>query len=184
MTDLDGPAFNALFDSFRFTVARLETLPAYAVGGAEARRLEAQREGRARPERSVRTDPWLARIAVSTVVGGKSWRRVRVFDDPPTDYQRQQIESYREAQAVGDEVVIAIRAEVGETGLDVWVFDSGCPDGHAVVMHYRPDGAVERRELVTDPARVVGFAAEVERVAAHAVTLNEWLARAGVHAGA
>lgn len=184
MTDLDGPAFDALFNTFRSTVVRLETLPAYAVSGAEARRLEARREGSARPERSVRTDPWLARIAVSTVVDGKSWRRVRVFDDPPTDYQHYQVESYREAQAAGDEVVIASRADVGETGLDVWVFDTGHPDAHAVVMHYRPDGSVERRVLVTDAARVVGFAAEVERVAACAVSLNEWLARAGVHAGA
>lgn len=184
MTDLDGPAFNALFDSFRFTVARLETLPAYAVGGAEARRLEARRDGRARPERSVRTDPWLARIAVSTVVGGKSWRRVRVFDDPPTDYQRQQIESYREAQAVGDEVVIASRSDVGDAGMDVWVFDVGRPGAHAVVMHYRPDGSVDRRELVTDAARVDELAVEVERVAECAVSLNEWLARADVHASA
>lgn len=180
MTDLDGPAFNSLFDTFRHTVVRLETLPAYSVGGAEALRLEAHREGRARPERSVRTDPWLGRIAVSTVLNGKAWRRVRVFDDPPTDYQHQQVESYREAQAVGDEVLIASRPDVGETGSDVWVFDAGHRDAHAVVMHYRPDGAVDRRELVTDAAQVAGFVAGVERVASHAVALNEWLARAGV----
>ena len=38
MTDLDGPAFDALFDAFGSTVVRLETLPAYAVGGAEGER--------------------------------------------------------------------------------------------------------------------------------------------------
>lgn len=184
MTDLDGPTFNALFDTFQSTVVRLETLPAYAVGGAEAKRLEARRDGRARPERSVRTDPWLSRIAVSTIVDGKSWRRVRVFDDPPTDYQDYQVDSYREAQAAGDQVVIASRGDVGETGRDVWVFDSGRPEARAVVMHYSLDGSVEHRELVTAAAVVRDLAAEVERVAASGVPLNEWLARAGVHAGA
>lgn len=184
MTDLDGPAFNALFDTFRASVVRLETLPAYAAGGAEAVRLEAFRLGTARPLRSVRTDPWLARIAVSTVTGGKTWRRVRVFDDPPTDYQRYQVESYREAQAVGDEVVIASRAAVGTMGLDVWVFDAGLSSARAVVMHYHPDGAIDRRELVTDAAAVAALAAAAERVARHAVPLNVWLTDSDVRAGA
>jgi hypothetical protein len=180
VTDLDGPSFEALFDAFRATAARLETLPAYAVGGAEGKRLDAWRRGLPRPERSVRTDPWLARIATSTVSDGKSWRRVRVFDDPPTDYQRYQVDSYREAQAVGDQVLIASRAGVDESVVDVWVFDQGHHDAHAVVMHYDRDGGVERRELITDPASVAGLAGQMERVAAKALPFNEWLAAAGV----
>jgi hypothetical protein len=179
VTDLDGLAFDALFDSFRATAARLETRPAYAVGGAEGERLDAWRRGLPRPERSVRTDPWLARIATSTISGGRSWRRVRVFDNPLTDYQRYQIESYREAQAVGDQVVIASRAAVGESVGDVWVFDQGHHDARAVVMHYGRDGGVERRELVTDPASVAGLVGQVERVAAKALPLNRWLAASG-----
>ncbi len=181
MIDLDASSFDALFDRFHSTVVRLETLAAYAVGGTEGRRLEARSRGLARPERSVRTDPWLARIATSTVLGGKSWRRVRVFDDPPTDYQRYQLDGYRESQAVGDQVVIASRGDVGRRDfLDVWVFDESRTDAHAVVMHYRLDGSVDRRELVTDPSRVAELAAEVRRVASYAVPLNEWLARADV----
>lgn len=182
---LDGPTFNALFDTFRSTVTRLEALPAYAVGGAEAQRLEAWRAGRARPERSVLTDPWLARIAMSTVGQGKAWRRVRVFDDPPTEYQRYQLDSYREAQAVGDRVVIASRSDVEPTCPDVWVFDAGHRDAaHAVLMHYRPDGSIDHRELVTHPGAVADLAGEVERVAARAVPLNEWLSRMGARASA
>jgi hypothetical protein len=114
--DLDATEFGARFDEFRHTAVRLEALPGYRVGGREAERIAAWREGRPRPERSVRTDPWLARIAMTTLASGRGWERVRVFDDPPTAYQRQQIESYREAQAAGDRVVIASRAEVGEIG--------------------------------------------------------------------
>jgi len=184
VTGLDAAAFDALFNDFYFDVVRLETLPAYSVGGAEQQRIVAWREGLPRPERSVRTDPWLARIATSTVRGGLSWRRVRVFDDPPSDYQRYQLESYREAQAAGDQVAIASRADVGETGPDVWVFDAGTQYARAVVMHYRDDGSLDRRELVEDPTTVAHLAMEVARVASQALPLNEWLVRAGVNAGA
>ena len=66
MTDLAALAradLNACFDLFERTAERLEALPAYAVGGAEEERLRAFRLGLPRPERSVRTSPWLARIA-------------------------------------------------------------------------------------------------------------------------
>ena len=79
--------------------------------------------------------------------------------------------------------MIASRADVGEAVVDVWVFDEGHHDAHAVVMHYRPDGGVDRRELVTDPASVADLAVQVERVAAKAVPFNEWLVVAGVRAG-
>ncbi len=52
--------FNAAFDSFRSSAFRLECLQAYAVSAEDAR-LRAFREGLPRPERSVRTSPWLGR---------------------------------------------------------------------------------------------------------------------------
>jgi hypothetical protein len=86
--------FDGLLNSFQRTVSRLEALPAYDVGGAEAERIAAFRAGMARPDRNVRTDPRLARIALSTLVEGKRWERVRVVDDPLSDYQRYQMESH------------------------------------------------------------------------------------------
>lgn len=148
---LTAAEFDALFDSFTTSVARLEALPAYEVGGTEGDRLRAFHEGLPRPVRSVRTDPWLARIAVSTVTNGKSWTRVRVVDEPMTDYQRYQLQSHRESQAVGEHVRIAPRSTAGEVGPDFWLFDELTDHPLAVVMHYHPDGRLERRELVDRP---------------------------------
>lgn len=168
--------FDALFDSFRHTVARLETLPAYDVGGSEAARIQAFREGRPRPLRSVATDPWLARIAVSTVTAAKQWIRVRVVDEPLTDYQRYQLASYRESQAAGEQVAITLRSFVGDAGPDFWLFDEGEPDAHAVVMSYDGQGHWLGAELVTDRSKVRALADQLHIVAANAAPLNEFLA--------
>ena len=82
--------FDAHFDRFTRTVFRLETLQDYTAPG-EAERVEAFRCGRPRPERSVRTSPWLARIAVATVTEAKRWQRVRVVEEPLTGYTRYQL---------------------------------------------------------------------------------------------
>jgi hypothetical protein len=168
--------FDALFDSFHSTVVRLETLPAYSVGGAEAQRLAAFRAGEPRPERSVRTDPWLARIALTTI-DGKSWSRVRIVDSPPTEYQRYQFASYRESQAVGERVSVIERADARYDGPDFWLFDAGTPHARAVVMRYDDTGRWLGAELVTDPEDVGAMARAVARVAADAEPFNVYLSR-------
>lgn len=172
--------FDALFDQFRSTVFRLEARPAYAVGGAEEARLEAFRHGSPRPERSVRTSPWMARIATSTA-GGKSWSRTRVVDSPLTEYQRYQLVSYAESQAVGEQIHLVARGAVGDVGVDFWLFDGGTEDAVAVLMHYRDDGTLDRREPVDDPVLLGELDERRRAVDARAVPLNEFLA---VSAGA
>lgn len=169
-TSLTAEEFGRLFDAFGTAVVRLETLPSFQVGGAEAERLAAFRAGRPRPVRSVRTDPWLARIAVTTVQG-KRWSRVRIIDDPLTEYQRYQLASHIEAQACGEEVIVVRRADAPDSA-DVWLFD----ETTAVVMHYRDDGTLDRREFVSDPVQVRRHAAAVADARAKAVGLNEFLA--------
>lgn len=176
---LTATEFDALFDGFTTSVVRLEALPSYAVGGAEAERLRAFRDGLPRPLRSVRTDPWLARIAVSTVTNGKSWTRVRVIDEPMTDYQRYQLQSFREAQAVGEQVRIIPRSSAGDVGTDFWLFDEHGGRPLAVLMHYHPDGSLDRRELVGQPTRVAELAARLHRIDDHAESLNEFLVGSG-----
>lgn len=172
---LTAAEFDALFDGVVRSVVRLEALPAYAVGGAEQDRLDAFRAGRARPLRSVRTDPWLARIALTTITTGKDWSRLRVVDDPLTDYQRYQLASYRESQAVGERIRLVRRASVGGVGPDFWLFD----DRRVVLMHYHPDGRLDRRELRDDRSVVDECRDRVERLGAGSVPLNEFLASVG-----
>jgi hypothetical protein len=167
--------FDALFDTFHHTVARLEALPAYDVGGQEAARIQAFREGRPRPLRSVATDPWLARIAVSTITAGKRWTRVRVVDEPLTDYQRYQLTSHQESQAAGERVLIAPRSAVGDVGPDFWLFDEAGPDAHAVVMRYDAEGHWLGANLVTGREEVRELGERLQAVAARAAPLNEFL---------
>jgi hypothetical protein len=171
-----GADFGAYFDHFTRTVVRLEALPAYDVGGAEAERIRAWRKGLPRPERSVRTDPWLARIAVTTATAGKQWKRVRVVDEPLTWYQEQQLQSYRESQAAGERVLLARRSDVGDPGADAWLFDVGTAGAFALVMRYDPDGHWLGYEHVTDRAELADIAARIRRVEERSVPLNVFLA--------
>jgi hypothetical protein len=169
--DLTSSEFDDLFDVAR-SITRLEAQPAYAVGGAEQQRIDAYRAGRPRPLRNVVTDPWLARIAHRTISDGARWKRLRVVDEPLTDYQRYQLASHREAQAVGEEVRIARRSDVGDVGPDFWLFD----DRRVVVMHYHLDGSLDRRELREDRQTIDACTATLARVDKVAIPLNEFLA--------
>lgn len=171
MTAVD---FDGLFNSFDHTVSRLEALPAYNVGGAEAERIEAFRAGQARPDRNVRTDPWLARIALTTITQDKVWERVRVVDDPLTEYQRYQLESHKEAQACGEKVLIARRAAAGrDLPTDFWLFDADTPNEHAAVMNYGLDGRFLGAEVTTDCS---DLKQALRTIRVKAVRLNQFLA--------
>ncbi len=104
----------------------------------EADRIEAFRRGLPRPERSVRTWPWLARIAVNPAAGKQ---RVRVLDEPLTEYQRYQLGGYVESQAVGDEIRVARRGAAphlaAALATDFWLFDGTT----AVILAYDGEGA-------------------------------------------
>jgi hypothetical protein len=172
--------FDGLFDHFTDTVLRVEAGRHGAAGGAEAERVAAFLAGAPRPERSVRTSPWLARIATSTVAG-KSWTRLRVVDDPLTDYQRYQMQGYVESQAAGDQVRIAPRAAAGQSP-DFWLFDAATDHAHAVLMRYDDNGALGAREPVTDRNTVAALADYATELGERSVPLNVFLAASAVAA--
>lgn len=150
---MDAAAFDALFDQFRHSAFRLEARPFYSVGGAEAERIAAWREHRPRPERSVRTNPWLARVA-RTTGEGKVWQRLRILDNPLTEYQRYQLTSgsYLESLTAGDDTVLIDRAACGELGdlPDFWLFDALSVRARMVVLEYTEAGAFAGFREVTD----------------------------------
>lgn len=178
MTRLDTPQFQALFDAAQQSVFRLEGKQTYAIA-ADDDELVAFRTGAPRPERSVRTSPWLARIAVSTVTRGVSWSRVRVIAYPLTEYTRFELVTYVESQAAGDQILIT---EDPAPVDDFWLFDAGTEHAVGVWMRYDDDGVQLGRELVDDPAVLAEMAAIAEQVTAGAVPLNVWLAGANADA--
>lgn len=168
--------FDAAFDRATRSVFRLETLQQYTVGAEEAA-IEAFRRGDPRPERSVRTSPWLARIATSTVAGVE-WSRIHVVDEPLSEYVRYEVNGYVESQAAGERIGIAPRGAARDLdGLrdDFWLFDAGTSDAYAVLMSYDQDGRWLGADLTADTAVLADLVARRDVASRHAVPLNVYL---------
>jgi hypothetical protein len=170
--------FDRCFDRFGSSARKLETRRRTVAPG-EADRIRAFEEGLPRPVRSVRTEPWLARIAVTTALEHKSWQRVRIIDDPLTPYQAYGLPGLVESQAAGEDIRIARRAAVPDLATDFWWFDGGLPGEFVLLLRYGPDDRYIGAEVSTDPAIVGRCVADWNRALAAAVTLNEYLARSG-----
>jgi hypothetical protein len=168
--------FENCFDRFQASAFRLECLQAYDVD-EEHEEIAAWRRGLPRPEYSVRTDPWLRRIAMTTVAG-KSWQRARVVRHPLSEYLHWELLGYVESQAVGEQIGLIDQADHPElTQLpDFWLFDAGTAEAFGVQMHYDSTGRFVSAELVTDPATLDAWTATARSVWAEAVPLNRFLA--------
>jgi hypothetical protein len=181
--EVSGDILDECFGQFRSSAFRLETLPAYAVSG-ETERIEAWRDGRARPERSVRTSGYLREVAAN-VLAGRQRIRVRIVDHPLSDYCRYQMAGYIESAAAGEETRIVVRNGGSEqsgpaldrVAKDFWLFDMGTEDERAVLLEYDAKGAftgahlAARRDLASC-RRLWALAYE------HSVQLNEYLVAA------
>jgi hypothetical protein len=168
---------SACFDLFERSAFRLETLRAYSAA-AEDERILAFRLGLPLPERSVRTSPWLARIA-RTTEAGKSWQRVRVVGWPLTEYERYQMTGYRESAAAGDVVRIADRSahpELTALSRDFWLFDADGQQPFAAIMSYDEDGSYLGSEITTAPEAIEGCKASRRLAERYAVPLDRYLA--------
>lgn len=180
MRDLDAAAFDVLFDTAVTSVFRMETRQSYAVSAEDAS-LVAFRTGAARPERSIRTSPWLARVA-RQVAAGVDWSRVRVIERPLTEYTRWALLAYVESQAVGERIQITeVSAAPAE---DFWLIDPDGPDARAVWMRYDQAGVLLGRVLVTHPAKIRDLVAARDAAQRVAVPLNAFLAGLDVSAHA
>jgi hypothetical protein len=167
--------FNAAFDAFHSSVLRLETLQSYAVP-AEDEFTRAFRAGLPRPERSVRTSPWLRRIATTTMTG-KAWTRIRLVRHPLSEYLQHELLAFVESAAVGEEIRIVDlnqHPEASHLGPDFWLFDASDPDGFAIVMDYDDAGTLLDSRRTTDTS----WCREQRDVAlAQSISLAEYLAR-------
>jgi hypothetical protein len=172
--------FNDCFDRFLTSAWRLEVRQLYASAG-EAERIRAWREGQPRPERSVRTSPWLRRVAVTTA-DGKQWGRVHVVSHPLSEYLRYEMVGYVESAAAGEEIRIADRAAssaLDDLGPDFWLFDSGTEHAFAVLMRYDDDGRLAEYEPVSTRTALAACCGIRDLVLAHSIPLNAYLAAAG-----
>lgn len=180
---LTSVEFDARFQQFvdsptSTSVFRWEALQQYSIERDDPA-IAAFRAGTPRPERSVRTSPWLARIATSTVAG-KSWVRVRLVVEPLSEYSRYEMVAYVESQAAGERILIArdpLPVATAECSPDFWLFDGTTgADRFAVLMHYDDEGRPLEFELMTDPLRVERLGELRRLFTDRAVPLNTYLA--------
>ncbi len=143
--DLDG--LGVLMDKAKRSVFRLETLPQYLVP-QEAERFAAWQAGQPHPPRTPENNSWLAELR-QIIARGIRWYRVHVLDFPLCEYSRFELYCYRDSQAVGQETLLADRAEHAELAdmhEDFWLMD----DDVAVRMVYDDVGHFLRPERIAD----------------------------------
>jgi Family of unknown function (DUF6879) len=163
---LTADDFNNLFRYFTATAVRLEVQPVYAVTDER----ESVDEFLAGEPRPVTEFPfyaqWLDRIRTATA-HGKRVERVRVLDEPPTDYQRWEIWSGQYNAAAGETIRYLRRSRALQIGVPVtddwWMFDSQ----HVALMRFAADGEPLGGEIVSDPTIVSRHRAWWDLAVAH-----------------
>ncbi|MGQ0773687.1 MAG: DUF6879 family protein [Pseudonocardiales bacterium] len=166
--------FDAVFDRFRVSAFRLETLSRYADDEDEEYALFLA--GEPLPERSPRTVPWLRRVA-DTTAAGQRWRRVHVVSQPLTNYLRFELVGYEANVEAGEDVHLADRGahpELAALHQDFWLFDAETPDSFAMLMHYDTASHLVDVELTEDPYIIERCKRERDLAAAWSVPLLKY----------
>jgi hypothetical protein len=103
-----------------------------------------------------RTQRWLSGFAASAIAAGRTVGRVRVHQDPPTDYQRWERWLGQWNAAAGESIRYLTRGQAHEIGLlpdagdeDWWLYD----DTRLLVMRFAGSRRVQN-EVITDRAIV------------------------------
>lgn len=143
---MNAEEFGKLFESFRSSAFRLETLPEYLVP-QDVEPLRIFREGKPQPAWH-KERPWLATVRKAAARGARM-QRVRLVQRPLTDYQRFQFSwGYTENSAAGEEIAILDHEPAGMLRQDYWLFD----DELVVVLEYDDAGRFLRPVAVTQVA--------------------------------
>lgn len=169
--------FADCFDEFRVSAFRLETLREYAIS-AEDERIAAFRERRPLPERSVRTSPWLRRIA-ETTAAGKHWSRVHVVDEPLSEYVRFEMVTYRESEQAGENIRITNRTAdpaLDALQTDFWLFDADTDRPFAAILQYDRAGHYVGAQVTSDDAVIETCKTARDLAVRHSVPLAVYLA--------
>lgn len=120
---ITGDAFTDLFRQFEHTAYRLEVRTIYGVPEEDE---PFQRFLAGEDPSTDWFEPWLALMREQTSQG-KRVERVRVVDEPPSDYLRFEIWGTPHNLAAGEDIRYLTRSRANELGLpneDTWLFDS------------------------------------------------------------
>jgi hypothetical protein len=149
--------FGEVLHEFEHTAFRLELQSSY-LEQEEAGIFAAFLRGEPEPPTTVdELGVWFGRIAAH-VQQGKRIERVRVHQDPPTDYQRFERWLDRWNRQAGETMRYLTWQRAHEIGLlpaagntDWWLLDSS----RLIAMRFDDEGHRVQNELITDPAVVI-----------------------------
>jgi hypothetical protein len=157
VTLLADEDFLEAIHSLEHTAFRLELQDSYAEPEEDALFAAFLRGEPTNPETVPELAEWYKQIAAH-VRAGKRFERVRVQQDPPTDYQRFERWLDRWNIPAGEIMRYMTRKRAHEIGLlpaagntDWWLLDSS----RLIAMRFDRHGRRIRNELITDPAAVV-----------------------------
>lgn len=166
--------FNHLFGRFQHEAFRLETLPVYTV--AEEQEWFADfLAGTIRPLDEIPFfSAWhdsIRRVASE----GRQVRRVKILDEPATDYQRFEVWAGQFNAAAGEDIRYLRRERANEIGLplagDWWLFDSK----YLALMQFDPDGRPLGGEVIDDEDLVRQHCAWRDLAVRYATPHTEWM---------
>jgi hypothetical protein len=130
---------------------RIEGEPSYLTSPAEAEALAGFQAGNPQPPSAFPVwRSWLDQVREWTGQG-KTIARVRIVDNPPTDYQRWSLWCACWHRDAGEDIRYLSRQTAGALGIpggDWQIFDHS----HLVLMAFTPTGEPSDKTLVTDPA--------------------------------
>ncbi|WP_214109983.1 DUF6879 family protein [Acrocarpospora catenulata] len=167
----DNDAFVSLFSGFQHTAYRLEVRRMYGVASEDA---PFQRFLTGADPGSEWLRPWLDLMSEQTATG-KRVERVRVVDDPPSDFLRFEIANTRLNLDAGEDIRYLLRDTAHELKLpdyDYWVFDS------RLLVFLRFNESDDRFlgfESTEDPAEVVRHLQWRDATWHHALTFDRYL---------
>ncbi|MFE7077404.1 DUF6879 family protein [Streptomyces sp. NPDC057620] len=161
-----------LFEDFEHTAWRLETRRGYASDRA-GDRFRAFLEGVLPvPEPD---HPWNVNVRTQTAAG-KTFSRVRIVDDPPTDGQRFLMATAAGGAAAGEDIRCLPRAKAERLSLpvhDLWLFDSRV----LVCFHHDEEDVTLGVDLTEEPAAVLAACQARDAAWHHAIRVAEYAAR-------
>ena len=147
------PAWGRLFDSFEYSARRLEVRDSYARPDEDAGYRRFLAGAADDPAYGEGLRDWTEDVVGRAVRAGKSFSRVRVVRDPPTDYQRFGLRNARWNVAGGEDIRYLTRLAFAGLHLpnyDFWLFD----ERQLVVLHFTDADDLLGGYVVTAPAVV------------------------------
>ena len=145
--------FDELLATYERSAFRLETRSTYALGYEAADFARFLAGSPVPPPDLDWWRPWLERIKRFTAEG-RIMSRVRVIDEPPSDYQRWERWAAPWHSQAGERISYIPRSRARAIQLpmhyDWWLLD----DERLIIMAFTEDGQIDSKTLSTDPGSV------------------------------